>query len=207
MDNATRRNLLIEAIAEIQQVVASLADEVVVSDVPIPGVHGPICWGAKVSKDFRESVLWIEGQIKLPANFLMPCMAFETGLTFSPSVKNPGSSATGLIQFMNTTAKDLGTTTASLAAMSAVKQLSYVYYYFKRFGTDLSHWVLEDVYMAILLPNMIGKGLDEPMHWSDEAYMANRGLDADKNGKITKREATEKIRSLYKLGMMKENMA
>jgi hypothetical protein len=50
----------------------------------------------------------------------MACMAFEKGETFSPCVKNPGSSATGLIQFMSSTAKSLGTTTNDLCKMSAV---------------------------------------------------------------------------------------
>lgn len=204
MDNL--REQLIEIVADLQVVIASL-EPPPPSTQPIEGQPGPICFGAKVSKDFRDSVLWIEGQLGLKANFLMPCIAFETGLTFSPSIKNKNSSATGLIQFMNATAKQLNTTTAKLAAMSAVQQLAYVYRYFKAFGSNLADWTLEDVYMAILLPTMIGRGLDEKMRWSDDAYAVNRGLDLDKNGVITKREATEKIRALYALGMRKENMA
>lgn len=40
----------------------------------------------------------------------MAAMAFESGETFSPSIKNAaGSGAVGLIQFMPSTAKALGT--------------------------------------------------------------------------------------------------
>lgn len=44
------------------------------------------------------------------------------------------SGATGLIQFMPATAQGMGTTTAALAAMSAVQQLDYVQRYFKPYA-------------------------------------------------------------------------
>ena len=200
------RERLIECIAELQAVVASL-EPPKPNPAPVAGTAGPICWGAKVSKEFRESVLWIEGELKLKANFLMPCMGFETGLTFSASKRNPASSATGLIQFMDATAKGLGTTTKALAEMSTVKQLSYVYKYFKAFGNDLSAWDLADTYMAILLPSMIGKPLDAAMNWTSGAYAVNKGLDADKNKVVTKREAYNRVKALYDLGMQPQNMA
>lgn len=200
------RQQLINIQAELTVAIAALPAPVV-NPQPVPGGFGPICWGAKVSKDFRDSVLWIEGKLKVKANYLMPCMGFETGLTFSPSVKNPGSSATGLIQFMDATAYDLGVTTAQLAGMTAVRQLAFVYKYLERFGSDLSHWSLEDTYMSILLPSMIGHPDTEPMNWPSKAYAANRGLDVDKNGVVTKAEATKRVKELYDLGMRPENMA
>lgn len=161
-------------------------------------------WGAKVSSDFKEGVLWIEDKLGLDADNLMACMAFETGGTFSPSIKNPSSSATGLIQFMEATAKDLGTTTSALRQMTALKQLSFVYKYFARFGKDLSGWTLGDTYMAILLPSMIGKDDDAPMRWSATAYRVNAGLDADKNGVVTKGEAVAKVQRMFELGSSEE---
>ena len=205
-DNAQLRQQLIEIVASLQTAIASLAPPTP-NPIPVPGAPGPICWGAKVSADFRASVLWIEGELKLKANYLMACMAFETGLTFSPSKRNPASSATGLIQFMSYTAEKLGTTTTKLAQMSAVRQLAYVYRYFKGCGTDLSSWDLADTYMAILLPSMIGKPLDTAMNWNEAAYKVNRGLDLDHSGMVTKREAYNKVKALYDLGMRPENMA
>lgn len=204
-DQAQLRQKLIEVVADLQVVIAAM-EPPPANPAPVPGGHGPICWGAKVSKDFRDSVLWIEGNGGPKANFLMPCMAFETGLTFSPSKRNPASSATGLIQFMDATAKGLGTTTAKLAAMSPVRQLAYVYRYFKRFN-GIEHWDLADTYMAILLPSMIGEPLDTSMKWPSKAYAVNKGLDLDKNGNITKREAVNRVLTLYTLGMQPENMA
>lgn len=170
-----------------------------------------IAWGKKVDAGFKSSVLWIEEQLGLNADYLMSCMAFETGQTFSPSIKNKNSSATGLIQFMDATVaamvlrrpslRNVAANTHELAELTAQQQLSFVYYYFEAFGRDLSHWSLEDTYMAILLPSMIGKPLSAKMKWSNNAYAVNRGLDINKNGVITKAEATTYVRQLYSIGM------
>lgn len=162
-----------------------------------------LLWGAKVSLQFRASVIWIEEQLGLDADDLMCCMAFETGQTFSPSVKNAaGSSGTGLIQFMRATALGMGTTVEALAKLTAVQQLSYVYKYFRAFGSDLSKWELADIYMAILYPKAIGKPLDWPMPWEygKIAYKQNAGLDLNKDHVITKREAAAGVYRMRELG-------
>lgn len=162
-----------------------------------------LIWGAKVSSEFKAGVIWIEEQIGLNADNLMACMAFETGATFNPAEKNKaGSSGTGLIQFMSFTAKNLGTTTKELAAMSAVSQLSYVYKYFRGFGKDFSSWTLEDTYMAILYPKAIGKKPSWPMPWQygKIAYRQNSGLDLNKDRVITKAEASSGVRRMAELG-------
>jgi hypothetical protein len=185
--------------------------------VPAPNTSRKLCWGKKVSAEFKASVFWIQEKIGLNPDFLMSCIAFESGGTFSPSAHNPLSSATGLIQFMDATVQSMvqhypvlasmapNRRASDLAKLTAVQQLSWVFYYFKAFGDDLSHWALEDTYMAILLPSMIGKPLDSPMNWKDSAYRVNKGLDLDKNGTVTKREATANIRRLYAMGMTEEN--
>lgn len=106
---------------------------------------GAIAWGAKVSTPFKTRVREIAGNLGISPDFLMSCMAFETGETFSPSIENAaGSGATGLIQFMPRTARGLGTTTEELAKMTAVKQLDYVERYFLPYRGRLS--TLEDIY-------------------------------------------------------------
>ena len=87
----------------------------------------PLAWGKKVDGAFKGKVVEISQALAIDPNDLMAVMAFETGRSFSPSVKNPHSSATGLIQFMDATAQGLGTTTDKLSEMSAVEQLGYVY--------------------------------------------------------------------------------
>lgn len=167
-----------------------------------------IAWGNKVSAPFRNKVLEVCINIGADPNHLMACMAFESGETFSPSVKNAaGSGAIGLIQFMPSTAQALGTTTDKLAAMSAVKQLDYVELYFKPKSGKLK--TLEDVYMAILWPAAIGSPLDyvlfaknDPDH--PKRYIQNAGLDFNSDGVITKAEAANKVRLKLEKGLKPE---
>ena len=59
---------------------------------------------------------------------LLNVMAIETAGTFDPKITNPYG-YTGLIQFGKSAAKDLGTSTSALRAMSATDQLDYVFRY------------------------------------------------------------------------------
>lgn len=56
----------------------------------------------------------------------MVVMSIETGGTFKPSIENPNGAAVGLIQFIPSTAKYLGTSYAALKKMSHLEQLKYV---------------------------------------------------------------------------------
>ena len=155
-----------------------------------------LCWGQKVSPEFRTRVLGIcrkFGWTNDHANWLMAAMAFESGETFSPKIKNgAGSGATGLIQFMPSTARGLGTTTADLAQMTAVDQLFYVEQYFKPYAARIES--LPDLYMAILWPRGIGKPDDYALFTKPSiAYDQNKGLDTDLNGIVTKLEAAAKV--------------
>lgn len=193
-----------------------------VTSVPIkPDPETPrpkLAWGAKVSQVFRDRVWWSAEDIarvqKAPfdPNWLMACMAWESGETFSPAEKNrAGSGATGLIQFMPTTAKELGEyrkttlSTALLATMTAEDQLTWVYWYFRlqiqRHGAITN---LEDCYMAILWPGAIGSPVSSPLWSKGEApttYRQNAGLDSNKDGTITKAEAAAHVSEKLVKGM------
>lgn len=136
----------------------------------------------------------------------MACMAFESGETFSPSIYNAaGSGAVGLIQFMPSTARALGTAPGNLAALSAVDQLDWVEKYFQPYKGRLK--TLSDVYMAILWPAAVGKPESSPL-WSQAerptTYRQNAGLDANKDGVITKAEAASKVQSKLERGRKPE---
>ena len=154
-----------------------------------------LVWGAKVSEEFRAKLVTLCARQQLIPDYLMACIAWESAETFSPSVHNAaGSGATGLIQFMPATAIGLGTTTAALARMTEVQQLDYVESYFRPYRGRLR--TLSDHYMAILWPAAIGK----PEHhvlWDKDTrpttYRQNAGLDGDRNGRITKGEASAKV--------------
>jgi len=164
-----------------------------------------LAWGDKVSPQFRSKVIAIAGKLNINPSYLMACMAFETGRTFSPSVTNAaGSGAQGLIQFMPSTAAALGTTTAKLAKMSDVTQLDVVYSYFRPQKGKLK--TLSDVYMAILWPAAVGKPetyvlFDKADAKHPKRYIQNAGLDFNKDGKVTKGEAAAKIKAILEEGM------
>lgn len=143
---------------------------------------------------FVDRVKDIAARLLIPADWLMIVMNFETAGTFSPSVKNPHSSATGLIQFMEATARELGTSTAALASMSNVQQLDYVEKYMlsrkRQFGTFNG---VEDVYLAVFYPAAIRKPLD--WRFPDQVYRVNKVFDTQGKGYITKQDVQNKILS------------
>jgi hypothetical protein len=175
----------------------------------VPPPAALLCWGAKVSVLFRQKIRTIAANLRTDANFLMACMAFESGESFSPAKRNPVSGATGLIQFMPKTAEGLGTTTAALAAMTAEDQLDFVAKYFA--GNEGKLAALSDVYMAILFPVAVGKPDDFVLFARNGpnavAYQQNSGLDLDHDGRVTKAEAASKVADALARGFRPSNVA
>jgi len=160
-----------------------------------------VAWGAKVGAAFKQRAIAICDALSVPVDFLMAAMAFESGESFSPSVKYAaGSGAVGLIQFMPSTAVALGTTTDKLAATSNVQQLDKVQKYFApRRGQPKS---IEDVNMTILYPAAIGWAPSAPLFKSGSvAYRQNKGLDANHDAKVTVQEAASKVRAKFQKGL------
>lgn len=91
-----------------------------------------------------------------------------------PSARNPGSDASGLIQFMPKTAQGLGTTTSAIRGMTGQQQMALVEQYFQNvirtFGPLKSQ---EDVLAAVFYPAYIGKPLET---FSAAVQAANRGM-------------------------------
>lgn len=176
----------------------------------MPGADAqPLTWGAKVSPEFRDKVRAISVRLGCSPDDLMTCMAWESGRTFAPSKKNlAGSGATGLIQFMPSTAVALGTTTGRLAFMSAVEQLDWVEKYFQPYKGKLA--TLADLYMAILWPAGVGKPMEYVL-WDKNSrpttYRQNAGLDINHDGAITKAECAAKLYAMKAEGQAAGNMA
>lgn len=168
-----------------------------------------LAWGAKVSPIFRKKTIAISRGLNVDPSNLMACMAFETGETFSPSIRNgAGSGAVGLIQFMPSTAFNLRTTTEELADMTAEGQLDYVDAYFRPRSGRLR--TLGDLYGAILWPSMIGKPDDAVVFDADNAdhpklYLQNKGLDLNADGKITKAEVVSIVKKKLDKGLLPNN--
>lgn len=190
-----------------KKTLAALADALKAAGKPETGQA--LAWGAKVSRQFREAVRLASQRLGIDPNHLMAVMAFETGETFSPSIRNAaGSGAVGLIQFMPDTAKKtLGTSTAELAKMDAVSQLAYVERYLAQFRGRMKD--VADAYMAVLWPKGIGIPLDSVL-WDagkwPTTYRQNAGLDANRDQRITKREAAGKVIDKLSKGLQAGNV-
>ena len=165
-----------------------------------------LAWGARVPEWFRQRVIRIGQERVIDPSHLMACMKFESN--FDPTARNPGSTASGLIQFMKGTAEELDTTIEAIREMSAMEQLEMVDAYFKlriqQFGRIRS---LSDCYMAILSPASVGKSEDAVIFPAgSKAYLANFGLDLDHDNEITKAEAAQFVTRALAEGMKPGNV-
>lgn len=107
---------------------------------------------------FLDKVNIISEDLEINPDWLMLVMYKESG--FSPSIVNASAGATGLIQFMPSTATSLGTTTASLKAMSGLQQLDYVKKYYAqilKWFPKTSYNSFYDLYLATFYPAAVGQ--------------------------------------------------
>ncbi|MNZ97636.1 hypothetical protein D3C78_1168850 [compost metagenome] len=85
--------------------------------------------------------------------------------------------------------------------MTAEEQLDYVYAFFKPYTGKLK--TLSDIYMRILWPAAVGKPEDYVIFDQNvrpTAYVQNKGLDINKDGKVTKAECAAKVQEKYVRG-------
>jgi len=144
---------------------------------------------------------------------------FETGGTFSPTIRNgAGAYYFGLIQFGKDAALDLSrvykdprVTVEWLITLSAEEQLDWVFKYFEMWmkrGKKYNR--LEDFYLTIFYPAAVGKKPDEVIFSKDVekerlGYTQNKGFDFDKDGRITVGEINTRLYTSYYDGMLASN--
>jgi hypothetical protein len=149
---------------------------------------------------FLQKVKDVSSDLGIDPNWLMLCMWIESRLNHR--ARNSMSGATGLIQFMPSTALSLGTTTEELAAMSNVDQMDYVYSYLEVYQWKMTSFV--DVYFAIFFPRAIGKSSDYILQTSNIAAskiaQQNSGYDLNKDNQVTVAEVQSKILSFVPAG-------
>lgn len=150
----------------------------------------------EVTKDtaFMGKVNTVSTDLGINPTDLLRVIEFETGKSFSPAVKSPNSSATGLIQFMGATAKDLGTTTEALANMSRAEQMDYVAKYLAPYKGKIKNF--GDLYLAVHWPKAIGKDEAYVMYEKgSKEYDANKNLDTNGDGTVTRGETIARVLS------------
>lgn len=149
------------------------------------------------SAAFHRELVALATRLGLSADFLAAVISFETGGTFDPAIRNPSSGATGLIQFMPSTAKQLGTSTDALARMSAVDQLEFVERYYAPVANRIA--TLSDHYLAVFAPIGLGRGPDFVLYASpSSAYEQNKALDHAGDGTITVSDASAPVAGIVR---------
>lgn len=158
-------------------------------------------WSKKkpdLSDGFYNKVVAIAKRLNCDSNDLMALMNAESGI--NPKAKNRESSATGLIQFIESTAKELGTSTAELKKMSAEEQLVYVEKYLQNAKKkanlkDNDKVTAGTLYAMVFLPSRASQNIIAESH--ENYYQAgdNENLDLNKDGKITKNELGQRIKN------------
>lgn len=147
----------------------------------------------KLDNNFLNRVKQIAQKINCDYKDLLAVMNSESGLKSDAVNQNGG--ATGLIQFMPQTAKRLGTTTAALKNMTPIQQLDYVEKFYvdniKSRGLSGKRLTAGDLYTLTFMPAKI-KG-EVICQAGSKEYAANKGLDTDRDGKITKTELGNRV--------------
>ncbi len=147
---------------------------------------------------FLKKLQEISSDLQVQPDWIMAVINSETGGTFNPQIVNKQKAstagydgdgtqvkpagiadstndferskyrATGLIQFMPKTAKNLGTSTQELYKMNNAQQLDYVHKYFLPAKAKMKSF--EDVYLYTFYPLAVGKS-------EDYIIGSERGLD------------------------------
>lgn len=151
--------------------------------------------GAKgLNKQFLDRVKQIANKIGCDYKDLLGVMHSESGL--NSKATNSKGGATGLIQFMPSTARELGTTTDALRNMSAVQQLDYVEKFLVMVKNrsalkGKAKLSAGDLYTLVFMPGKAGGEVIASA--GSSAYFANKGLDTNGDGQITKSELGNRV--------------
>lgn len=145
------------------------------------------------STRFRGLVVAAAADLGTDPNWMLAVMRRESG--YRPDAVNEVTGATGLIQFMPSTAVRLGTSVDELVTMTREEQVHFVWRFYRPFRGRLIRPV--DVYLATFAPKFIGAADDvvlfgRPIEGCEakprSAYCENSGLDADRSGAIEVRD-------------------
>lgn len=158
-----------------------------------------------------------EQGFKVKVDDVINFMATETGGTFDPAVRAGGqkNGAVGLAQFTQTAIdamnlsrdKDDQLTKAKLEEMTFTEQSEVVTEYLASTLRDRGMEGKEvsgaDLYAAVFAPVAVGKPMDASVYSSSRSnryYRANRSLDTNRDGHITKGELTVRLEDWAEIG-------
>lgn len=131
-------------------------------------------------EEFEAKLIEICKNLQINPNFLILVMIKESRI--NPKAVNKTSHATGLIQFLPSTAHDLGTSVEELKNMPGTSQLFYVDKYLHPFIGKIHS--VEDLYLAVFYPAALGKS-DEDTIGGKKVAEQNPVIDLNHDKQIT----------------------
>ena len=145
-----------------------------------------LAWGAKLTEAQRAFIVSMAAALGTDPSWNTSVIQFES--RWNPQAVNAQSGATGLIQFMPSTAIGVGTTVEAISQLDIDGQLPLCFQYWKPYAGRMK--TLSDCYMAVLYPAAIGLAEDSVIFPpGSKAYLQNRGLDINHDNAVTKAEA------------------
>ena len=204
------------SLAEIDLALESVEPEVP-TPAPIERSYGQqLTDEQKIAIDKIVADLGEQG-FKVKVDDVINFMATETGGTFDPAVRAGGqkNGAVGLAQFTQTAIdamnlsrdKDDQLTKAGLAEMTFAEQSDVVTEYLSSTLRDRGMEGKEvsgsDLYAAVFAPVAVGKPMDASVYsrsGSNRYYRANRSLDTNRDGHISKGELTARLEDWAEIG-------
>lgn len=135
---------------------------------------------AGTSDAFKRKLVRISRELGLDPNYIAAVISFES--LFNPKAVNKCSKAVGLIQWLPQYAP---IPVEQILAMSAEDQLDLVKQHYIKVGhTHIKRPC--DYYLAVFSPGFMGWALNRVAYAEPtKAYSQNKGLDRNKDGKIT----------------------
>lgn len=149
-------------------------------------------------EDFELKVRDISGMLGIAPEWLMAVMYSESRFDAS-AVNLKGSGATGLIQFMASTAEEFGISIHRLEKMDHLQQLEYVYLYLDKVRQRYGEYRdLTDLYLGILYPKARGQDYCYTLYAKpSKQYQQNAGLDENRDGRVTVSDIEHRMKRLY----------
>ena len=134
---------------------------------------------------------------------------------FKPNAYNASSGASGLIQWVGSTAKSLhGLTTAQIREMDGLQQLGLIVELFKKQGHAGKMHSLDDVIMSVHYPAYMGQSRSKVLYSEgSEAYRLNKTFDTDtlkggnNDGAVTLGEVVDRYRYFIRVRLGDANYA
>lgn len=130
----------------------------------------------------QEKINILNLEVARPLNLDISDLATVVNIesNFNEKAVNKYTGASGIIQFMPTTAQELGYNISQVRSMDFAQQARLARTYLEKKNARGLRGV--DLYLAVFYPVSVGK---TSYTYPNSVYSVNRGLDYDKNGTLT----------------------